>query len=61
MRLRLPTFHSLRASPLYWHANHADTNLFAHVVGIFETGTLCQLLGLERFRQDDKFKALVFE
>jgi hypothetical protein len=43
------------------HANHTDPDFSSDTVGIFLTRLLRQLLGLERFRQDDKFKTSVFE
>ena len=53
---------SLRtASLLAWHANYADSNLPTLASGIFSTRLLRQLLGLERFRQDEKFETLKFE
>jgi hypothetical protein len=53
---------SLRtASLLAWYANYADSNLPTLASGIFSTRLLRQLLGLERFRQDEKFETLEFE
>ena len=53
---------SLRtASLLAWYANYADSNLPTLASGIFSTRLLRQLLGLERFRQDEKFATLEFE
>jgi hypothetical protein len=46
---------------LLWHANHANSDLPPYRVGIFLTRLLRQLFGLERLRQNDKFKTFVFE
>jgi len=46
---------------LDWYPNQADLNFSSDTVGIFTARLLRQLFSLERFRQNDKFKTVVFE
>jgi hypothetical protein len=44
-----------------WHAHHAESDLPSSLFRIFLARFLRQLFGLERFRQNDQFKTLIFE